>query len=89
MRVALISDIHSNLPGLEAALSAVKRHHPERIISLGDQVNNVPRASPARRFPRRRAREVGAVFRSSGACASLLSMFHVKQYAPRGPECFT
>ena len=42
MRVALISDIHSNLPGLEAVLKAIKKHRPERIISLGDQVNLGP-----------------------------------------------
>ena len=42
MRVALLADIHSNLPALEAALSAAKKHHPERIISLGDQVNLGP-----------------------------------------------
>ena len=42
MRVALLADIHSNLPALEAALSAAKKHHLERIISLGDQVNLGP-----------------------------------------------
>ena len=42
MRVALLADIHSNLPALEAALSAAKKHHPEHIISLGDQVNLGP-----------------------------------------------
>ena len=42
MRVALISDIHSNLPGLEAVLKTIKKHRPERIVSLGDQVNLGP-----------------------------------------------
>ncbi len=42
MRVAFISDIHANLIALEAVLGAIKKHHPERIISLGDQVNLGP-----------------------------------------------
>ena len=42
MRIALIADIHSNLPALEAVLTAIKSHSPDRIISLGDQVNLGP-----------------------------------------------
>ena len=42
MRIALITDIHSNLPALEAVLKDIKRHAPDRIISLGDQVNLGP-----------------------------------------------
>lgn len=42
MRIALIADIHSNLPALEAVMRAVKKHRPDRIISLGDQVNLGP-----------------------------------------------
>lgn len=42
MRIALIADIHSNLVALEAVLAAIKKHRPERIISLGDQVNLGP-----------------------------------------------
>lgn len=42
MRLALISDIHGNLPALEAVLAAICRHAPDQIISLGDQVNLGP-----------------------------------------------
>ena len=42
MRIALLSDIHANLPALEAVLAAIRRHQPDRIISLGDQVNLGP-----------------------------------------------
>jgi len=42
MRIAFLSDIHSNIVALEAVLSEIKKHHPERIISLGDQVNLGP-----------------------------------------------
>lgn len=43
MRIALISDIHANLPALEAVLSDIlSQRAPDRIISLGDQVNLGP-----------------------------------------------
>lgn len=42
MRLALISDIHGNLPALISVLEAIKRHSPDQIISLGDQVNLGP-----------------------------------------------
>lgn len=42
MRLALISDIHGNLPALESVLRAIKLHSPDRILSLGDQVNLGP-----------------------------------------------
>ena len=42
MRIAFLSDVHANLPALEAVLGAIKKHQPERIISLGDQVNIGP-----------------------------------------------
>jgi len=43
MRIALITDIHANLPALEAVLSDVKaKRHADLILSLGDQVNLGP-----------------------------------------------
>ena len=57
MLIALISDIHANLPALEAVLSAVRRHHPDRILSLGDQINLGP--SP---------REVLSLLKENGVC---------------------
>ena len=43
MRIALIADIHANLPALEAVLRDIRRKHsPDRIISLGDQINLGP-----------------------------------------------
>ena len=42
MRIALLSDIHSNIVALEAVMNAIEHHHPERIVSLGDQVNLGP-----------------------------------------------
>ena len=43
MRIALLSDIHANPLALKAALDDIrKRRSPDRIISLGDQVNFGP-----------------------------------------------
>ena len=42
MRIALIADIHANLPALEAALRGIRRHAPDAIYSLGDQINLGP-----------------------------------------------
>jgi predicted phosphodiesterase len=42
MRVAVISDIHSNLPALEAVLADVAREGPDEIWCLGDIVGYGP-----------------------------------------------
>jgi len=38
MRIGIISDIHSNLEALTRSLAALERHHPDRVICLGDVV---------------------------------------------------
>jgi predicted phosphodiesterase len=38
MRIAVISDIHSNLPALRAVLGDIESHDPDRIWCLGDLV---------------------------------------------------
>jgi predicted phosphodiesterase len=42
MRIALISDIHANLPALEACLMAAERLEAERFVFLGDFVGYGP-----------------------------------------------
>lgn len=42
MRIALISDVHSNIVALEAVMKAIKKHQPDSILSLGDQINLGP-----------------------------------------------
>jgi len=42
MRIALVADIHSNILALEAVMKDIRRHSPDSIISLGDQVNLGP-----------------------------------------------
>lgn len=39
MKFAIISDIHGNLPALEAVLEDIRRHDPDDIFCLGDLVN--------------------------------------------------
>ncbi len=38
MRLAVFSDVHGNLPALEAALDAIRRLQPDRVLCLGDLV---------------------------------------------------
>ena len=41
--IALMADIHANLPAAEAVIADIRRKHkPDRIVSLGDQVNLGP-----------------------------------------------
>ena len=41
--IALVADLHSNILSLEAILKDIhKKHKPDRIISLGDQINLGP-----------------------------------------------
>jgi len=42
MRIALISDVHSNIVALQSVMKAIKQHSPDIILSLGDQVNLGP-----------------------------------------------
>jgi len=42
MRIALISDIHANLPALHAVLAAAQRHGAEVVLSAGDVVGSGP-----------------------------------------------
>lgn len=39
MRLAVIADMHGNLPALEAVLADIKRHGIDRIVNLGDCVS--------------------------------------------------
>lgn len=42
MRIALLSDIHANLPALEAALKSVRADAPDAVYHLGDLVGYAP-----------------------------------------------
>jgi predicted phosphodiesterase len=42
MRYALLSDVHANLPALEAVLRDADQHEPDAILHLGDLVGYAP-----------------------------------------------
>ena len=42
MRIAVIADIHGNLPALEAVLADIQRRGVDRTINLGDSVSGPP-----------------------------------------------
>lgn len=42
MRLALVSDVHGNLPALEAVLAAIAARSPDLVVSLGDVVGYGP-----------------------------------------------
>ena len=42
MKIALLSDIHANLPALEAVLAEIDRRNPDSIYCLGDLVGYAP-----------------------------------------------
>ncbi|MEB1528735.1 metallophosphoesterase family protein [Xanthomonas sp. WHRI 7945] len=53
MRIAALSDIHGNLPALDAVLADIGRRGVERIVNLGDIVSGPlwPRETAARLLP--------------------------------------
>src|SRR5687768_405917 len=53
MRLAALSDIHGNLPALEAVLADIGRRGVDRIVNLGDIVSGPlwPRETAARLMP--------------------------------------
>ena len=42
MRIAVLADIHGNLPAFETALAAAKREAPDLLVIAGDVVNGAP-----------------------------------------------
>ena len=44
MRIAVLADVHGNLPAFEAVLDELPKLRPDRIVVLGDVVNGAPDA---------------------------------------------
>ncbi len=42
MRIALFSDVHANLPALEAVLASIEQQNPDAVYCLGDLVGYAP-----------------------------------------------
>lgn len=45
MRIAVLADVHGNLPALEAVLDDARRHAVDRIVVNGDLINRGPQGS--------------------------------------------
>jgi diadenosine tetraphosphatase ApaH/serine/threonine PP2A family protein phosphatase len=56
MRVAVVSDIHSNLVALEAVLAAIDEEAPDELWCLGDLVGYGPRPNECTRLMQERTR---------------------------------
>jgi predicted phosphodiesterase len=54
MRIAIFSDVHGNLSGLEAVLADIERHTPDQIVFAGDLCLMGPRPAECLRLVRER-----------------------------------
>ncbi|MCS7060057.1 MAG: metallophosphoesterase [Anaerolineae bacterium] len=59
MKIAVLSDVHANLPALEAVAEHVERWRPDQVIVAGDLVNRGPRSPECLRFVQHRAAATG------------------------------
>ena len=57
MKLAVLADIHSNWPALQAVANHVERWQPDRVIVAGDIVNRGPRPVECLEFVLRKQRE--------------------------------
>ena len=67
MRLAVLADVHGNLPAFEAALAAARRAAPDLLVIAGDVVNGAP--------------DSGACWRLARAEAGLLLRGNHERYA--------
>lgn len=58
MKIALIADIHGNLPALTAVLEDIERRNADRIICLGDLIGKGPNSAEAVDICREKCHEV-------------------------------
>lgn len=54
MRIALLADIHGNLPALEAVLQDLEAHQPDYLLINGDLINGIPFSAEVIDLVRRR-----------------------------------
>jgi predicted phosphodiesterase len=80
MRVAVISDIHSNLHALEAVLEAVDREQPDEVWCLGDVVGYGPRPDECCRIAEERA----AICLAGNHDLGVLGTLDIADFAPAG-----
>ena len=59
MKIAVISDVHANLPALEAVTDHLEAWRPDQVIVAGDLVNRGPRSLECLDFAQHKARAAG------------------------------
>ncbi|MBX7213906.1 MAG: metallophosphatase family protein [Thermoflexales bacterium] len=59
MKLAVLADIHSNLPALEAVAADIDAWRPDAVVVAGDIVNRGPRPAECWAFVKQREREQG------------------------------
>jgi len=65
MRIAILSDVHGNCIGLDAALTDLQRRHADKIVCLGDMIQGGPQ--PAEVVARLRALDCPIVMGNADA----------------------
>ncbi len=62
MKLAVLADVHANLPALEEVIDHIERWQPDRVIVDGDIVNRGPRPLECLRFVQEKQRAAGWQF---------------------------
>src|SRR5215216_1889726 len=65
MRIAILSDVHGNCIGLDAALADLQQHPAEQVVCLGDMIQGGPQ--PAEVIARLRALDCPVVMGNADA----------------------
>lgn len=82
MKLAVLADIHANLPALQAVLEDIDAWHPDAVVVAGDIVNRGPRPLECLRLVQQRERSQGWL--------SLLGNheeYVIHQTRPDAPRC--
>ena len=59
MKIAVLSDIHGNYPGMLRVIEHIDQWRPDTVVVAGDTVNRGPRSAECWAFVHRRMREAG------------------------------
>lgn len=86
--VALLSDIHSNHPALEAVLEDMQAYRPGHVYNLGDTVGYGPHPDECIDWAREKA-EVSLLGNHDAACAGLLELDWFNPWAREAIEWTT
>lgn len=80
MKIAVISDIHSNLAALKRALEYIQSEKPDKIVCLGDIVGYGPRPNECIELIRENC-QISLMGNHDHAVLGLTDTYHFNQYA--------